>query len=360
VVTAEGSSRIRGLLARRWFKPVAILVLSIIVGWFIIRFVGSISWSAVGSAIRSVSFLELVALILLLLIRQVFNAVPIASFTPGLGLRRAMVNDVSANLAGTVAPPPGDVVVRIAQFRTWDIHPVDGMAGATLNMLIFYGARFAAPALGFAIFSLYSFDSGKMVTGLVSLVIAIAIVTALVAVLQSDAVAESLARRAARAVGSMKAKVDEQAWVDAVVDFRQRIGKTLNGNVLPGLLFMMLGIIMDALILLASVRFVGIGEAQAPWAVVVGSVLLAYPLTILPMFGLGVMDAIIVAAITDVAGVEYESALIGAAVVWRVITLGGTLGLGALAMAWWRATTRAVGSATPVSETTEGDARIDP
>ena len=253
------------------------------------------------------------------------------------------------------------MVVRIAQFRTWGIHPVDGMAGATLNMLIFYGARFAAPALGAAIFSLYAFDSGKLLTGLVSLGIAVVIVAVLVAVLQSDTQWPSpLARRAARAARTMKAICRRQVSVDAVVDFRQRIGKTLNRNLAPALLFMVLGIVVDAVILLAAVRFVGIDESVAPWPVVVGTVLLAYPLTILPMFGLGVMDAVIVAGITEVAGVEYESAIVGAAMVWRVITLGGTLGLGALAMAWWRASTRSVDSATSAPDSPEGDARIDP
>ena len=74
--------------------------------------------------------------------------------------------------------------------------------------------------------------------------------------------------------------------------------------------------------------------------------LLAYPLTILPAFGLGVMDAVVIASITDVTGVEYESALIGAAMVWRTVTLFGTLGLGALAMAWWRVSARRVAGRT--------------
>ncbi|MGC4174901.1 lysylphosphatidylglycerol synthase domain-containing protein [Demequina sp.] len=345
----ESPSGIKAFLRRRWVKPAAIVLVSLIVGWFIIRFIGKVSWSAVGDAIRSVGIWELLALVALLLVRQVVNAIPIGRFTPGLGLPKSVVSDVSANLAGTIAPPPGDVVVRIAQFRTWGINPVDGMAGATLNMLIFYGARFAAPALGAAIFCLYSFESGHVVTGVISLIIAIVIVAVLVGVLQSDAVAERLARRAARAATAMSAKVEEQKWVDAVVDFRRRIGKTLNRNLAPALLAMVAGIVADASIFLAAVRFVGIGADVAPWPVVVGAVLLAYPLTILPMFGLGVMDAVIIAAVVDVTGVEYESALVGAAMVWRVITLGGTLALGALAMAWWRAQAARAEAATTAS-----------
>lgn len=337
------------MLRQRWVKPTAIVLVSLLVGWFILRFVGKVSWSAVGDAIRAVSFWELVVLIALLLVRQTFNAVPIRRFTPGLGLPRAVVSDVSANLAGTIAPPPGDVVVRIAQFRTWGVHPVDGMAGATLNMLIFYGARFAAPALGAAIFCFYSFDSGKAVTGVICLVIAVLIVGVLVAVLQSDAVAERLARRAARAATVVNATVDGEQWVAAVVDFRQRIGKTLNRNLAPALAAMLLGIVVDACIFLAAVRFVGLGPHIAPTAVVISAVLIAYPFTILPMFGLGVMDAVVIAAVTDVTGVEHESALVAAAMVWRVVTLGGTLALGALAMTWWRAQSRTASTdATPV------------
>lgn len=339
MTTAEAPSW-RVVTRHPWFKPILIVVISLVVGWFILRFIGKVSWSAVGEAIRSVSAWELAALLGLLLVRQAANAVPISRFTPGLGLPRSVVSDLSANLAGSIAPPPGDVVVRIAQFRTWGINPVDGMAGATLNMLIFYGARFAAPALGAAIFCLYSFDTGRILTGVVSLAIAVAIIALLVAVLRSDAVAEGLARRGARAARAIKAEADEERWVRAVVDFRQRIGKTLKRGLTPALTFMLLGIVVDSLILLAAVRFVGLSESVAPWPVVVGATLLAYPLTILPAFGLGVLDAVVIAAIADVAGAEYESTLVAATMVWRVVTLFGTLGLGALAMAWWRTMVR--------------------
>jgi len=327
-----------------WFKPLAIVVVSLLVGWLVLRFIGKVSWSSVGEAIRSVALWELIALIGLLLVRQAFNSVPISRFTPGLGMPRSVISDLSANLAGTIAPPPGDVVVRVAQFRTWGINPVDGMAGATLNMLIFYGARFAAPAIGAALFCLHAFDTGKVLTGVVSLAIAVGIVGVLLAVLRSDAVAEKLARRAARAAQSVNADIDAQRWVDAVVDFRRRIGTTLNRGLAPALAFMVMGIVVDAGIVLASVRFVGLGADLAPWPVVVGATLLAYPLTILPAFGLGVMDAVVIATVVDVTGMEHESTLVAATMVWRVITIFGTLALGAIAMAWWRATSRRHGT----------------
>ena len=324
------------VLSHSWVKPLLVVVVSLVVGWFILRFIGKISWSDVGEAVTSISIAELLALLGLLLLRQVLNSAPIHLFTPGLGVRRAVMSDLSANLAGTITPPPGDVVVRVAQFKTWGINPVDGMAGATLNMLIFYGARFAAPALGALVFCLHAFNGGRVVTGVVCLAIAVAIIGLLVAVLRSDAVAEKLAKRAAEAAKIVGAKVDEDRWVAAVKDFRERIGRRLQRGLGVAIGFMLLAIVVDALILLAAVRFVGLGPDAAPWPVVVGSMLLAYPLTILPAFGLGVMDAVVIASVTDVISVDHESALVGAAMVWRTVTIFGTLALGTLAMAWWR------------------------
>ena len=83
-MTSDATSRLRRTLRAKWVRPVALIAISLIVGWFIIRFVGKVSWSAVGDAIRSVEAWELLVLILMLLVRQVVNALPIARFTPGL------------------------------------------------------------------------------------------------------------------------------------------------------------------------------------------------------------------------------------------------------------------------------------
>jgi hypothetical protein len=61
----------------------------------------------------------------------------LSQFVEGLGLRRSVQNDLAANLLGTVSPPPGDVVIRVAMFGSWGVSALEGMAGVTLNMLTF-------------------------------------------------------------------------------------------------------------------------------------------------------------------------------------------------------------------------------
>jgi hypothetical protein len=95
-------------------------------------------------------------------------------------------------------------------------------------------------------------------------------------------------------------------------------------------------IMTDGFILFLSLRFVGITASDLSYAEIVSAFLLAYPLTILPLFGLGALDAIMIASWVDIAGPELESTLLAGTIVWRTVTLGGTLALGAIATWMWR------------------------
>ena len=95
-------------------------------GSLLVSLVGSVDWQQVGVALRKLGWAHVPVLLALLLLRQGFNAVPLARFVPGLGLWRGLQNDLTANLVGTLAPPPSDVVVRVSMFRSWGISAVDG------------------------------------------------------------------------------------------------------------------------------------------------------------------------------------------------------------------------------------------
>ncbi|WP_169746734.1 lysylphosphatidylglycerol synthase domain-containing protein [Demequina silvatica] len=335
-------------LRRRLLKGLVIAAVSISVGWLGIRLVGRIQWSAVGDALAHLAWWQGAALAVMLGARQLLNATPVARFVPGLTLGRAVQNDLSANLAGTLTPPPGDVVIRVAMFRSWGINPVDGMAGVTLNSIVFYGARFIAPVLGLALFATSGAENGQWLSAGLSGALAVVIIGALVLIMRSEGWAVTLATHAARLVGKMRASVDREAWITAATTFRAQVAQTLRTHLFPALAGMLCAVVVDGVILTASIRFVGIDAGTLGTADIIGAFLMAYPLTILPLFGLGVMDAILIAGWTAIAGLEHEATLLAGTVVWRTVTLGGTLVLGAAAAAWWRRTT---GTATPAGST---------
>lgn len=324
----------------RWWvllvRPLLFLVVSLVVARILINLVGSVDWRQVAAALGQLEWAQVPALVGLLIVRQAFNSVPLSVFVPGLGFRRGFQNDLTANLVGTVAPPPSDIVVRISMFRSWGISPVDGMPGVTLNSLAFYVIRFSIPILGVLLLIRSDLTTGQIWSAVLSLVIAVAIIVTLVLVARGEKFARIIGRRAALVAGRFRDDVDADVWSDKVAGFRATMSTRLNRGLPPSLLALAAMVITDGLIVLLCLRLVGVGPSLLPVALVLGSFFVAYPLTALPLAGLGVLDAALVVAYTETAGADAEPEIVAALVVWRVLTIIGTLVLGALSFAWWR------------------------
>ena len=334
---AEGAHTRRAV--PRWVKPLFLVVVSFAAAWVIVGFVGTIEWSEVAAAFSRLNLVSVLVLLLGLCARQAFNAIPLSRFVPGLPWRRSVQNDLGANVVGTFAPPPADVVLRVSMFHSWGVNPVDGMAGVTLNMITFYAVRFLAPMLGVLLLTTQEVQRSHLVTAALSGLIAAAVIGGLVGVMRGDGMAAWLGRAAARVASRVKEDVDEEEWSLAVVDFRRRMNDTLRAGLLPSLLALVAMVLCDSVILLLSLRFVGVGPLQLSALDIIAAFLIAYPLTLMPLAGLGVLDASVLAAYTEIAGLEWEAEIVAALIVWRTITLAGPLVLGGLTVAWWRRTT---------------------
>jgi hypothetical protein len=344
-VTTDDATAAPSRPRRPWLKPLLLFLASIAVAWIVVGFVGAIDWGEVVASFGRLGVAGAVVLVLVLLVRQGFNAVPLSRFVDGLTWRRSVQNDLGANVVGTFAPPPSDVVLRVSMFSSWGINPVDGMAGVTLNMLTFYAVRFSAPVLGVAVLAVQGVERGQLLPALLSGLVAVAVVGGLIGVMRGDAMAAWVGRTAARVVNRVRDGVDEDEWALAVTDFRGRMNDTLRAGLLPSMLALVAMVLADALILLLALRFVGVGPEQLSTVDVIGGFLIAYPLTLMPLAGLGVLDAALLAAYTDIAGLQWEAEIVAALVAWRTVTIGGPLALGALTVAWWR---RAAAGADPV------------
>ncbi len=331
---------IRSPSRRPWLRPLLLVLASVVVAWIVVGFVGAIDWSQVAESFSRLSITSMLLLILGLLARQAFNAIPLSRFVPELTWRKSVQNDLGANVVGTFTPPPSDVVLRVSMFNSWHINPVDGMAGVTLNTITFYTVRFFAPVLGILILATQEVERGQVVTAVLSALVAAGVIGSLVAVMRGDAMAAWVGRTAARIAGKVKDGIDEDAWSLAVVDFRGRMNENLRAGLVPSLLALVAMVLCDALILLMSLRFVGVDAAQLSTVDVVAGFLLVYPLTLMPLAGLGVLDASLLAAYTGIAGLAWEAEIVAALVVWRTITIGGPLILGALSVAWWQRAAR--------------------
>jgi uncharacterized membrane protein YbhN (UPF0104 family) len=166
--------------------------------------------------------------------------------------------------------------------------------------------------------------------------VAAGIVVTLVLVSRGDRFARLLGRWAARVASRFRADVDEHAWGERVSGFRATMSTRLARGLPPSLLALTAMVVTDSVIVLASLRLIGVDDVLLPLVVVLGSFYVVYPLTALPLAGLGVLDAALVVAYTETAGVAAEPEIVAALVVWRVVTILGALLLGVLAFGWWR------------------------
>ena len=184
-------------------------------------------------------------------------------------------------------------------------------------------------------------------SAVLSLVVAAAIVVTLVVVARGERFARLVGRRAALVVARFREDVDPDAWAEAVAGFRARMSTRLVRGLPPSLASLAAMVVTDGVIVLLALRLVGVDASLLPVAIVLGSFFVDYPLTALPLAGLGVLDAALVVIYTETAGAAAEPEIVAALVVWRVVTILGTLLLGALTFGWWHWRTR-TGSLPPV------------
>lgn len=321
---------------RRLTRSLVIAVLSVIAGYLIIQFVGQINWSQVYRSFGKVSWWQVLVLLAVLVVRQTLNAVPLATFVPGLGLNHSLQNDVAANVAGTVTPPPGDMVVRIAMFNSWNVNPVDGMAGVTMNMLNFYAVRLLAPVVGLLVFTVAGIERHRVAWALLCALGAVGLLLILALVLRAEDWADRLGRGAAHQAQRFKASADPDKWSAAVNKFRAQMSEGFARRSTISMAALVAMVAVDAIILLLALRFVGVPATALSILLVIGTFFTAYPLTAMPLFGFGVLDAVLTATFVENAGIDHEPAIIAGLVIWRVITILGPLLAGAVTIFMWR------------------------
>ena len=321
---------------KAWITRGLLLVGAAVVTVVVFRLVGQIDWAAVWDSLGLLTWWQPVVLFAMLVVRQVLNAMPLAIYIPGVTLYRATVNDVAASLMAFVAPPPSDLALRMAMFSSWGVSAAKAFAGLVLNMVTFYIVRFSTPLAGFVLVAALGWSPGVRWLELLSIALAAAILVTVVLVVRSERLAVTVGTRAGRAVRRVRSNVDPEAWGHACQSFRVDVEDRFRSGFPRGLLSQAGMIAVDLSLLVLCLRFVGLGASEVSLAEIAVAYLFAFPLTLFPLMGIGVVDALIVAALVEAGGPEVEAAAVAGLIVWRIFTLAGPALLGVFALATWR------------------------
>lgn len=326
--------------ATSWAARLALLLLAAVVVVAVVRAYRRLDLEAIGAALGQLDWWHVPVLVAMLLGRQVLNAAPLAVYVPGAGFYRATINDLAAATASSFGPPPSDMVLRVTTFRSWGFDVSRALAATTMNAVTMFILRFSAPLVGFILLPLIGVPLGLRALDVLSLLVGAALVIGVLLVVRAESQAERIGRLAGRAARTVRRGVDPEGWAGAFVTFQQNIAGGFSTRFPRALLatFAMMGV--DMLLLTLALRFVGVEPSQVSVLVIASAFFFAYPLTLFPMQGAGVLDAAIVAALVQSAGHGVTEAAIAGLLIWRLFTIAGPLLLGAGAIVVWRRTSR--------------------
>jgi uncharacterized membrane protein YbhN (UPF0104 family) len=323
---------------RAWLRRLGLLALSIVVCVLVVRVIGAIDWAAVRSALYLLTWWQPLVLLAVVLLRQVLGALPLALYIPGVSAFRATLNDLGAILMSMIAPPPSDLALRVAMFTSWGVTAAKGLAGTLMNTLTFYIVRFAMPILGFVLLLVLGRPPRLRSLEVLFILVAAAILTAVLLVLRSESLARTLGTRAGRVVRRVRPSVDPEAWAVACLNFRADISATFRRGVPRSVIAYCGMLAADLLVLVLCLRFVGVSPQEASLADIAIAYAFAYPFTLFPFSGLGVVDAVILASLVQTGDTALEASVVAGLIVWRVFTVLVPVLMGVLAVATWRRT----------------------
>jgi uncharacterized membrane protein YbhN (UPF0104 family) len=315
---------------------IAILV---VFGWVLPQF---IDYDDVWQALTQLDGWEVLILFALGLARVPSEALMYRAFLPGLGLWRGSEAYLSSNLASQLLPPPSASIVQFGYFRGAGYEP-DAAGLAAFGSFVFPAiGRFLLPIVALVLL----LATGE-VTGTVWLAGGLAIAISGIAgiacylLLRAERSASWLGAKLQRPLSRILVRLGREPFDDGAgkaVGLRTRALAILREGWALGTIGVAANLVLTYLILLGSLRFVGVTSAElsAPAAFAAFAIAFwagaVFPIT---GSGLGVVDAVLIAMLVEL-GSASDDALVAAALLWRVFYSVITLPLGAITLARFR------------------------
>jgi len=312
------------------------------------------NYSEVWTEIRNMTWLELLFLFAATALNLVTywwaNMVSI----PNLGLWQAAVNNQTSTTVANTMPGGGYVSIAVSyeMYRAWGFSKTDvGLSVAVTSVLNIF-AKLALPAIALLLIILSGRASGSLVgASIVGILILVAAVVLFGLVMWKKRFARSIGSglgRAATWVAMLLRSSRTFDWGDAAVRFRRTTIDFLVERWFWLTSTTILSHLSLYLVLLLALRFVGVSDAEVTWAQVLGVFAFGRLLTAIPITpgGLGIVEVAYIGGLilagrghADVPADVFHAQVTAAVLVFRALTYGIQMPLGALTYVVWRTNT---------------------
>jgi uncharacterized membrane protein YbhN (UPF0104 family) len=337
---ADGTAATAGQSPAKLALRIAVsIVLIVAIFYFLLR---DISLSDVWAAITAMTWAELATLAVAAGWNLCTYAFVWMTVTPGLSFGRAMIM-TQATTAVTNTVPAGSAIgiaMTYGMLGGWGFSRSRTTIAVLVSGVWNAFAKLGIPVLALALVALQGNAGAGRVTaallGIAGLAVAI-VVFALM--LRSEHMAERVGVVSGRVASRLLALVRRppvHGWELATVKFRTRTVDLLEHGWLPITAATLVSHLSLYLVLLATLRSVGVSDAEVGWAEVLAVFAFARLATAIPFTpgGAGVVEAVLITGLVAAGGDKPQ--VVAAVLVFRALTWALPILVGVFCLLWWR------------------------
>jgi len=306
-----------------------------------------IDYGQVIDSMLSLTFPQIIGLFVLGVAKTWFDAGVYNSLIPGLRWWDGWKAWASSNSVAFVAPPGADLAIRFGMYRTAGIEGEAASAGIVLSWFFSTGYKLVVPILALAVVVItegVSDDTVVTVTiiGVAALLAAVALIFLILYRQRVALRIGEVAQRWYNGLAGGKWKFPEAEGLGVrLVDFRSQVIETLKARWFPALASTLAAQAIFFIMLVMSMRFVGVTAEQAPVGIIFDAYAIGLLLSMIPIFpgGLGVVELAYVGIIVGSASTgntELTNAVTAGAFVHRIFTWLVPILIGLIPLGAWR------------------------
>jgi uncharacterized membrane protein YbhN (UPF0104 family) len=320
-----------------WFIRLA--VGAVIVLWILPRF---IDYHEVWTALQHISPFELVLLSALSLLRVFTESSIYRALLRGLSLRMGARAYLSYDAIGQLLPPPGPELVLYTYFDSAGFDTETATAGVVGSFLFSTFGRLTIWPVAYVFLLAHARppERTEIVTATSLLVLAVVAIV-LWALARWESSAALLGTSISRIASWVRARFGRGRVVDLgpmLTKFRAATFSVMGQHWKAASGAVALNMLVSYVLLLVSLRSVGVSSDSLPWVDVFGAFALAFWLAAVAPIngsGVGVTDIVLISTLTDLSG-DSSSDITAAVLIWRLFYSFAILPLGLYTLSQWR------------------------
>ncbi len=304
-----------------------VVVLFIVFGLILPQFV---DYADVAAAFRDLTAQQILVITGLGVVAWVASGLIFCALIAGLSIvRGAMSWLILAGIGASVPFGPWNMGVLWVVMRGWGVSIAAATSGVALYGVINILSRLCLPLIGVLALAIAGdlTDADRAQTGwaiaILSAVVFVVVTGLIIAIVRSERIAERLGRSSQRLVDWVLARLgrtEAPNVAGAIHRFRDQLGLVIRERGRRSLLVAILSQFVWALVLIVSLRMVGVPGDVLSDGVIFAVYALVMVITIIPLSpgGAGVSELLFISAFSILAGPSYEAAVTAGVFLYRI------------------------------------------